>query len=167
MAVEAQGDNPPQLVGEIEGLEIWHVPDALPFAFTVPHARVREGYAPVRTAAEVVAQRASRPTPNEIEVRVTSAEPGDLLIVLESWFPGWCASVDGQRYHLLKVDRFLGVHLNGGEHIVTFRYDPPAFRAGLIISAGTACALVAYAFSADRWLLRRLTRPITSLRGRS
>jgi len=152
--VEARGDSPPQLVREIQHLEIWHIPEALPFAFTVPYHRIQERHAPLGTTTEVTEQRTSRPTPNEIEVLVTSAGPGDLLIVLESWFPGWRVSVDRQPWRLLKVDRFLGVYLTSGDHNVTFRYDPLAF----MISVGTVCALVAYALSVDKWLLRRSNR---------
>ncbi|HIE37899.1 MAG TPA: hypothetical protein EYH30_09905 [Anaerolineales bacterium] len=156
--VEAQGDHPSRRVKEIQHLEVWHLPDALPFAFTVPHHRLQEGHPSLQAATEVAGQAASRPTPNEIEVAVTDAGPGDLLVVLESWFPGWRVSVDGEPARLLKVDRFLGLYLTSGDHVVTFRYDPPAFRAGLLITIGTVGALIAYVLSADRWLLRRLGR---------
>lgn len=153
-SVAVQSESSPQLVEAIHNLEIWYIPDVLLFAFTVPHLRVQEAHTPLRTA-RVAEQKASRPTVNEIQVLVANAEPGDLLIVLESWFPGWRVSVDGQPDRLSKVDHFLSVYLRAGEHTVTFRYDPPAFKIGLMISIGTMCVMVAYVLAMDRWLLHR------------
>jgi hypothetical protein len=156
-SVTVPSENPPQLVETIYNLEIWHFPDVLPFAFTVPYLRVQEGHTPLKTAAEVAEQEVSRPTVNEIRVLVSNAQPGSLLIVLESWFPGWRVLVDGQPQDLVKVDRFLGVSLDAGDRTVIFRYDPPAFKIGLAISVGTVGAVVAYGLSIDKWFRRRFS----------
>jgi len=155
----APGGVTPRLVKRIRHLEIWRIPDVLPFAFTVPFDRVQEAGASLSAAAQVTERTVSRPSPNEIEVLVVNAGRDDVLVVLESWFPGWRVSVDGRPGPPLKVDRFLGVRLSAGTHQVTFRYAPLAFKAGLVVSLGTACALVAYALSADRWLLGRAVGP--------
>jgi hypothetical protein len=158
VSVPVETDSPPQLVQTTYDLETWRISDALPFAFTVPYFRMQEWQTPLSTATEVIEQRASRPTANEIKVVVTGAEDGDLLVVLEFWFPGWRVSVDGQPGRLLKVGHFLVVPLLPGDHIVTLRYDPPAFKIGLTISIGTVCALMMYILHADTWFLRRVLK---------
>jgi hypothetical protein len=155
--VGVQSGSPAQLVENVYDLEIWRIPDALPFAFTVSHLRMQEGRAPVQSAAEVAEQKASRSTANEITVLVSDTEPGDILIVLESWFLGWRVSVDGLPRRMLKADGFLATSLHPRDHIVTFRYDPRAFKIGLGLSIGTMCVMMVYVLCADEWLLRRFT----------
>jgi hypothetical protein len=58
-------------------------------------------------------------------------------------------SVDGLPRRLLKVDGFLATPLHPRDHIVTFRYDPPAFKTGLGLSIGTMCVMMVYVLCAD------------------
>jgi hypothetical protein len=87
------------------------------------------------------------------EARITVDEPerveaevrarGDaMLVVTDSFFPGWKASVDGQDAEVRRVDYLLrGVAVPPGSHHVELRYQPLTWRLGWITSALAALAL--------------------------
>jgi uncharacterized membrane protein YfhO len=64
------------------------------------------------------------------------------LIVSEIFYPGWEATVDGQRAQIHLADYLLrGVALPAGQHKVEMRYVAPGARNGAIISALTLALL--------------------------
>jgi hypothetical protein len=74
---------------------------------------------------------------NLIEVAISTNSTGWLRFA-ESWYPGWYATIDGQRASVERVDYlFKGVCVPAGNHIVTFRYLPTAFHLVLWVSLGT------------------------------
>lgn len=78
-------------------------------------------------------------TPNRVVVEAMLREPG-WLVLLDNYFPGWTAEVDGKRLRILRADfAFRAVVLSAGSHIVTFRYRPASLLFGFWISL---CALV-------------------------
>jgi len=92
------------------------------------------------------ASRASfeRDDPDAVILRTETKGPG-ILVLTDSFYPGWRARVDGRAADISRVDYgFRGVPVPGGEHKVEFRYDPGSFRVGLFISllalAGLAAA---------------------------
>jgi hypothetical protein len=62
--------------------------------------------------------------------------PGSSLLVLaDSYASGWKALVDGTEEPILRANvGFRAVPLVSGSHEVTFRYQTPGFRLGLLIS---------------------------------
>ncbi|MCP3169924.1 YfhO family protein [Myxococcus qinghaiensis] len=57
------------------------------------------------------------------------------LIVSDSYYPGWRATVDGKDVPIHRADHSLrAVRLSPGEHHVRFDYTPLSFRAGLLLS---------------------------------
>ena len=69
-----------------------------------------------------------------VAARVTAPA---LLVLSDSFFPGWEALVDGTRAPIVCADyAFRGVALAAGEHRVEFRYRPRSFRAGVALAAG-------------------------------
>ncbi|WP_254614247.1 YfhO family protein [Myxococcus sp. CA056] len=57
------------------------------------------------------------------------------LIVSDSYYPGWRATVDGKDAPIHRADHSLrAVRLSRGEHHVRFDYTPLSFRAGLLLS---------------------------------
>ena len=77
--------------------------------------------------------------------RVTTEGPNPaLLVVAETWFPGWTAKVDGKRVPVLQADgAFLGVAVGAGSHTVELDYKrPTAAVIGRIITVGVILALV-------------------------
>jgi hypothetical protein len=99
--------------------------------------------------------------PNRIEMEASSDKAGE-LILLDSYFPGWHAFVDGKETPVKSINFvFRGVSLPAGPHHVTFRYHPDSFRHGLWISAGgvliwTILLLIGMAGSIRSWFGQRI-----------
>ncbi|HEY6323923.1 MAG TPA: YfhO family protein, partial [Thermoanaerobaculia bacterium] len=86
-----------------------------------------------------------RREPGRWEIGWQSAEPR-LLVVAESWAPGWRALVDGQpRPVAATADALLGVRLGPGAGRAELLYRPPGLLAGAWISAAALLVLVALA----------------------
>ncbi len=61
------------------------------------------------------------------------------LVLLDSYYPGWRAFVDGRRVEILRANyAFRAVALPAGKHTVEFAYNPRPFFAGLGIGLLTA-----------------------------
>jgi uncharacterized membrane protein YfhO len=75
-------------------------------------------------------------------VQVEMSAPG-LLIFSEVYYPGWEATLDGQRANLVRADGILrGVAVPAGSHRVEMRYAPRSLAWGLWISGITLVAAV-------------------------
>jgi hypothetical protein len=138
---------------------VYRNPAALPRAFLVSSQQVVEGGDAAReavTAADFQARttavverhiagipagsgspgtaRIARYGEQHVEVD-TDATRRSLLVLTDSWFPGWKATVDGQDVPIERVDYLIrGVVVPAGAHRVEFRYDPASWRAGWILS---------------------------------
>jgi hypothetical protein len=103
-----------------------------------------------RTAAagERRAPGEARITAYEAE-RVTVSTRGEgpaLLVLTDSWFPGWEAEVDGRKAPIERVDYLIrGVPVPAGSHTVELRYEPITWRIGWIISLVALVAILAAA----------------------
>ncbi len=149
-------------------LNVYHNTAALPMALLVPDAavlpsdelwrRLREG--PWDPRALLLAQDApplpasfpptgvtatealdlldwQRSTPNDLRLRVRAPGAGYLLIV-QNYYPGWRAWVDGQLTPLFRADGvFQAVALDAGIHDVKLRFQPTAWPVALAASVGT------------------------------
>ena len=66
------------------------------------------------------------------EIRAMSA---GYLVLLDSWYPGWKAYLDGQRVDVLRANyAFRAVAVNPGAHHVEFVFKPVSFYIGATIS---------------------------------
>jgi hypothetical protein len=84
-------------------------------------------------------------TPERVVLQVEAGRPG-LLVLRDTYYPGWSAFVDGRPAPLLRADvNFRAVPLEAGTHTVEFRYRSQAFERGLLISAIAACLTLALA----------------------
>ncbi len=82
--------------------------------------------------------------------KVQATAPG-YLVLLDSYFPGWRARVDGVEADIVRADfAFRAVAVPAGEHQVEFRYQPRSFFIGLLLTmvAGLG-AVIILAFSDD------------------
>jgi hypothetical protein len=80
----------------------------------------------------------------------TDASTPTVLVVSETFYPGWVATVDGQPAPILLTDYLLrGVALDAGRHRVEMRYTAPAARTGALIS-GATLLLIGGLFIYDR-----------------
>jgi hypothetical protein len=101
-----------------------------------------EELTPIRSAnppADSV--RFTRYESDRVELRVSLSSAG-LLVLADSIFPGWEATVDGASRPIVRTNRAMrGVHLLAGDHVVEFRYRPGTIWLGLIVSAGSILLL--------------------------
>jgi uncharacterized membrane protein YfhO len=76
----------------------------------------------------------SQYTSGHIRLQVEAARPA-LLVVAESWYPGWEARLDGQPTTLFRANYLSqGVLVPGGTHTVELDYHPVSFVYGAIAS---------------------------------
>lgn len=79
--------------------------------------------------------------PNEIKLRV-EADRRSMLMLGETYYPGWTAEVDGLPAYVYRADYVLrGVIVGQGRHEVTFSFKPKSVRDGRIISVMTLIVL--------------------------
>jgi hypothetical protein len=80
-----------------------------------------------------------------VSVRTAASKPS-LLVLTDSWFPGWKAKVDGKSTPVERVDYVIrGVKVPAGTHTVEFTYEPTSWRVGWIVSLLALLAIVAAA----------------------
>jgi len=95
--------------------------------------------APAGPAGEA---RVVRYAPEGIEVEVRAGREA-YLVLLDAWFPGWEATVDGRPAPIARADvAFRAVRVPPGEHVVRLDYRPRSVTAGLAISAAALLALL-------------------------
>jgi len=88
--------------------------------------------------------------PQSIEITVNRQAPG-LLVLSQSWTPGWQARLDGSSVPVYRVDHaLLGVYLPEGSHKVSLNYNPRGWQWGRPLSVLTLLGAMAADF-----LLRR------------
>jgi hypothetical protein len=107
-------------------------------------AVVEEDTPPLDTAAtsaadgvRVIADRAE-----ELLVAVDAAGAG-LLVVTDTFFPGWHARLDGAPVPIVRADfAFRAVHVPAGRHRVELRYSPASFHLGLAVAGASLVVLL-------------------------
>lgn len=83
--------------------------------------------------------------PDRVQLEV-SARRAAVVVLLDSFDPGWRAWVDGEPARILRVNvAFRAVPVPAGEHRVEMRYRPRALSLGLAVSALTAMITLAAA----------------------
>ncbi len=103
------------------------------------------GHAQRLTGSQAVPQPAPRVVESEANtfaVSVDMQSPG-LLVVSNTYYPGWRVSDNGQEIDLYRTDyNFQSVFLDKGDHRVVFSYTPSSFRVGMLLSALSLCIIV-------------------------
>ena len=83
--------------------------------------------------------RITRYEPETVTIEVTTDAPG-YLILTDTDYPGWEATVDGEAAPILRANLvFRAVPVDAGHHTVAFHFRPASFRLGLWVSLATAC----------------------------
>ena len=81
--------------------------------------------------------------PNHLALQCFTSQPS-FLVLSESWFPGWLATLDGQPQPLWRTDGVLrGMSVPEGKHKVTMTYAPTEFGVGGFLSMLGIAAVVA------------------------
>jgi hypothetical protein len=152
------------LVADFGGQRIYQNGRALPRTFVVSAARTLESEEAVLSALPAIEPGAvallASPLPRPLtdsavpqeaniasyhsgrmQILVSRATPG-LLVVSQTWMPGWRATDNERAVNVLRVNYALtGIYLDAGEHHVELVYDPPEWEWGWRVSAGTLAVL--------------------------
>jgi hypothetical protein len=132
-------------VGDEVDVEFYNGPASLPQT-VVPRDSAA---APVPAADDTtIAVRLQRFTPREIVYQVRTDRPR-FMVFSEVYYPdGWTARVDDGLAPILRADfLFRAVPVPAGRHLVTMRFDPPAHRIGVQVSAITSLIVYLGAFA--------------------
>ncbi|HTE04766.1 MAG TPA: YfhO family protein, partial [Planctomycetota bacterium] len=110
---------------------------------------------PAPAAADAIGSaRIVTSRPDRVRVEIAPSADGWLLLA-DTYFPGWVATVDGQPREIVRANVGLrAVAVHPGERVVEFRYEPASFRAGAWLSIATAIGL-ALASASVAWASRR------------
>ena len=137
-------------------LGVWENPHPMPRAFVVHHATVLPDDAAQARAlvgldprADVLVDAAPSPAPSgsgfdparivtlgrkRVVVQADAPTPG-VLVLSDTWYPGWRVTVDGKPAPLLRADYALrGVALPAGHHVVVFTFRSRPAALGLALS---------------------------------
>ena len=89
------------------------------------------------------------------EVAVTLADStGGILVLSDTYYPGWRAFVDGVERPILRANHvFRAVVVPAGSREVVFSYEPNSFRYGLLVSVAAAALWLGLAWGGRRLIL--------------
>jgi len=94
----------------------------------------------IKTGTNVSARITSY-EPDEVKVETSLPRPGFLLL-LDTYFPGWTANVNGHSARIYQADyNFRAVSLPAGKSTVRFSYRPKSLRLGLALSVTSLLAI--------------------------
>src|SRR5262249_35451568 len=100
---------------------------------------------PPSNAEQVTAQNSMKITRtgvNDLSFHASTNEPA-VLVVSQTFYPGWKAIVDGVTTEVFPVDLTLtGIPLQGGAHDVHLVFDPMSFKAGAALTLLSIAILV-------------------------
>ncbi len=94
-----------------------------------------------------------------VEMRTSSAQDA-ILILTDSYLPGWVARVDGQESPILRADYlFRAVEVPAGAHTVTFSFEPRSLALGAVLTfLGALLVVVVIGYRLVEPLSRRMIR---------
>lgn len=85
-------------------------------------------------------------TSQKILIETRSAQPG-ILVVSNTWYPGWQAKIEGESAPLLRANYlYMGVRLNQGTHRIEISYAPISFYSGAGISIFGVLSVIFWIF---------------------
>lgn len=93
---------------------------------------------------------------DDIEVHVQGYQPGEVLVISETAYPGWSVTINGLPAPVESfAGLFLGVRLpeDGAPAQVLFVYDPPLLKLGGLISLLAAFLLGGFLLRAERYVI--------------
>ncbi len=79
--------------------------------------------------------RITSDTPSSVQIEVTGNNRASVLVLSDTYYPGWRATVDGNPTRIYPVNiSQRGIVVPPGDHLVQFRYDSEFFRIGAMIT---------------------------------
>ncbi len=89
--------------------------------------------------------------PEQVILKAQTAQAG-YLVLADTWFPGWTATVDGHDVQILRADHiFRAVPLGPGNHEIAFEYHPMSLAWGALISGLSVLICFAVVVLPFRW----------------
>jgi len=99
------------------------------------HVRTSESKANVFSDIRVTSY-----TNTHVSVHAATSTDG-LLVLSDTFYPGWRATVDGKRTDVIRTNVAMrGIELPAGVHVVEFSYQPLSLAVGRVLSVGSICA---------------------------
>lgn len=179
ISYDLEGEQSPRWPGVPEAHPVVENPEAFPRAFVAYGVRpatgkddalaqlvagtdrqalvapVVEGAAAPARGLAVTPARFADDDDGEVVLEARAARPGR-LVLLDTWYPGWKATVDGREAAIEHANvAFRSVRVPAGEHTVRFTYEPLSVRAGALVSLAAVAAIV---LGLARPALRRRSR---------
>jgi Bacterial membrane protein YfhO len=104
---------------------------------------ILDSVAPIRPPRQLEAQASLERYENNV-VTIQTATNGDgILVLADSYYPGWKAFVDGKEAKIFRANHFFrAVVAPKGKHQIEFRYEPWSFKLGAMISTFTLAGVV-------------------------
>lgn len=88
--------------------------------------------------------------PHQYKASVDATTSGE-LVLMQSFFPGWSATIDGRPAEIHRADyAFQSVTLPAGRHTVRFWFVPPGLAPGLAIFCGGSLLILAIIYKSMR-----------------
>jgi len=161
---------PAEVVGDGEAIE--HLlgepdlsnPDRLLVSARSPAVRRSSSSPSARDASPDALTGALQAPPSDVEIledqpermRVRArCERACLLVISDSWAPGWRCTVDGREAPILRANYLhRAIELPAGEHEIELVYVPPGLRTGAVVSLG-AIAMIVLAAGVGVWRASR------------
>ena len=159
------------------GIFAYHIPDSLPVAYLASRLRLasdeREtlnalnsknfvrgtdavvyelpsGWEDSKVPSQAGTAEISIRDPQHVQVHVRAHDRA-LLVLNDSYFPGWEARVDGALAQIHRTNSMVrGVVVGPNDRIVDFRYRPASWRIGTRMSAAALAVFVALVVVAVR-----------------
>ncbi|MFC1454940.1 YfhO family protein [Candidatus Undinarchaeota archaeon] len=81
-------------------------------------------------------------SPDLVHVNISAPSEG-LLVLLDSYYPGWNAYVDGKEREVLRANyAFRAIEIEKGTHTIVFKYEPKSYYLGRTISLITLITVI-------------------------
>lgn len=168
---------PPGIIKKIMDFDDWSIYEnttALPRAFIAGESKTytngsdfsgqffSEGFNPLTTALFPAVQKQASGIPASGSAAIISYEPERIviktdstvsgtLILTDTYYPGWKATVDGKPQDIQKVNWTMrGIAIQQGGHEVILTYEPNSVRWGILLSATSLGATIIGLLAARR-----------------
>jgi len=127
---------------------LWEVPNPRALAEIIPAPAVKSSWNLLNRVAVTGSALISNRGWNAMAGNV-SAPAGSVLLIRNSWYPGWKAFVNGKRAPIIRAGGvFMAVPVPAGRSAARLDYSPPSFRIGLLASCiGLTIALLTGLYS--------------------
>ena len=145
---------------ELELPILTRMPGAMVYRNTqvLPRAWIAPAHSDLKAVSEIAPEswvESLTDSGNAITIRASSPQAG-VLILSDSFYPGWQALVDGVPTEIrIANEAFRAIAFPAGTHAIEFRYQPSSVLSGLIVSLASLAVIVVGLIGLHLWGARR------------